>query len=466
MSHLVPADSPSPASPVAGSWNIFCSVIDNFGDMGVCWRLARQLVHEYGFEVTLWIDDLSAFARFLRATRWSADRVSADRWSADSVKQQFGVRVRHWNSPWQESAHTNAEIANSAVVIEAFACELPVPVIAGMARQARPPLWINLEYLSAESWVAGCHLLQSMHSVTVEDANQPDAAPAIVTLRKVFFFPGFEQGTGGLLRERDVLSRHASWQLDERAARLQLMSDLNLPRSCDVSALWVSVFTYESPVFASWLSALGEEEPPTLCLVPEGRALQSITDVLRLDELPKSGEFVKYGALTIMVLPFLSQDDYDRLLSLCDLNLVRGEDSFVRAQWAAKPLIWHIYPQQDDVHLEKLDAFLALYFDEDLRAYGEKDRADLGAWRQFFRFWNLGEDCRELWHHLRPQLPGLRQHAGKWRQKLVQLPDLAENLVQFYDTAHCLGKRRSAPSSEVQAAVRNVNIGPSPSNSE
>ncbi len=456
MSHPVPAENTAPASHVAESWSIFCSVIDNFGDMGVCWRLARQLVHEYGFEVTLWIDDLNAFARFLRVAEWTAE----------SVRQEFGVCVRHWNSPWLESTHTNSEIASSAVVIEAFACELPVPVIAAMARQARPPLWINLEYLSAESWVVGCHLLQSMHSVTVEDTHQPGAAPAIVTLRKVFFFPGFEPGTGGLLREKDILSRHASWQLDERAARLQFMADLRLPGTGGEIALWISVFTYESPAFASWLSALGEAEQPALCLVPEGRALHSITAFLRLDELPKSGEFVTYGALTIMVLPFLSQDDYDRLLSLCDLNLVRGEDSFVRAQWAGKPLIWHIYPQQDDIHLEKLDAFLALYFEEDAEGCGEEGRADLGAWRRFFRFWNLGEDCRELWHHLRPQLPGLRQHAGKWRQKLVQLPDLAENLVQFYDTAHCLGKRRSAPSSEVQAAVRNVNIGQSPSNSE
>ena len=26
------------------TWDIFCSVVDNFGDIGVTWRLARQLV--------------------------------------------------------------------------------------------------------------------------------------------------------------------------------------------------------------------------------------------------------------------------------------------------------------------------------------------------------------------------------------------------------------------------------------
>lgn len=464
VSHLVPADTTQPSPSVAESWSIFCSVIDNFGDMGVCWRLARQLAHEHGVDVTLWIDDLDAFARFMRRNVWVAEDVQAE--DVQGVQQEFGVCVRRWCSPWQESEQTNAAIAHSAVVIEAFACELPVPVITAMARQAQPPAWINLEYLSAEPWVAGCHRLQSMHSVPVEDVHQESSVSAIVTLNKTFFFPGFEEGTGGLLREKDLLGKHAAWQRDESATRLQLMAALGLPRICGAITLWISVFTYESPAFASWLTALGEGGQPALCLVPEGRALNSITAFLNLDEPPVVGEPVQHGALTIAVTPFLSQDDYDCLLSLCDLNLVRGEDSFVRAQWAGKPLIWHIYPQQDDVHMEKLDAFLALYFADDADECSENGRADLDAWRQFCRFWNLGEDCRELWHHLRPQLPGLRQHAGEWRQKLVQLPDLAENLVQFYDTAHCLGKRRSAPSSEYQATVCNINIGPSPSNSE
>lgn len=40
------------------------------------------------------------------------------------------------------------------------------------------------------------------------------------------------------------------------------------------------------------------------------------------------------------------------------MNLVRGEDSLVRALWAGKPLVWHIYPQDDDAHVAKLSAFL------------------------------------------------------------------------------------------------------------
>ncbi len=425
-------------------------MIDNFGDMGVCWRLARQLTQEYGFTVTLWIDDLHAFSRFL-----------GKEWVAAEVQREFGVCVRHWRLPWKESAFVDATIAESSVVIEAFACELPASVITAMARQARPPLWINLEYLSAESWVAGCHQLQSLVSVQV-DRPEGDDAPALVTLSKTFFFPGFTTGTGGLLREQELLSNHAAWQRDEQASRRQLLAQLGLPDSCADIGLWISVFTYESAAFASWLRALSEAAQPTFCLVPEGRALTSITAFLGRSEAPAVGDLVCLGALTLLVIPFLSQDNYDLLLSVCDLNLVRGEDSFVRAQWAGKPLIWHIYPQQNDVHMEKLDAFLALY--EDAVEAGKP--AEVDTLRQFCRVWNLGEDCRELWHHLRPQLPGLREQAGKWRHHLVQLPDLAENLVQFYRAGFGSSGDRSATSPDIAATDPNFNVGPGPSNFE
>ena len=47
----------------AQRWDIFCKVVDNYGDAGVCWRLARQLVAEHGLAVTLWIDALASLAR-------------------------------------------------------------------------------------------------------------------------------------------------------------------------------------------------------------------------------------------------------------------------------------------------------------------------------------------------------------------------------------------------------------------
>ena len=73
------------------------------------------------------------------------------------------------------------------------------------------------------------------------------------------------------------------------------------------------------------------------------------------------GDRARRGLLEVRFVPFVPQAAYDDLLWACDVNFVRGEDSFVRAQWAGRPFVWHIYPQADDAHRIKLDAFLALY---------------------------------------------------------------------------------------------------------
>lgn len=418
------------SSPLtAQTWTIFCSVIDNHGDMGVCWRLARQLANEHGVEVVLWIDDLQAFKDFLGVSQMG-ERVA-------------GVRVGHWISPWPSLPATDFGIAGSTVIIEAFACELPESVVDAMAQQEVPPLWINLEYLSAESWVADCHGLRSMHSVTGSTGQSGQI------LSKFFFFPGFVPGTGGLLRERGLLGQHDRWQHGEQGCRRQLLADVGVTMAESAAeALWISVFTYESVALASWFTALAEGADPVLCLVPQGRVLASVAEYFDRDTPLTPGNVIQIGALSIAVIPFLSQDDYDRLLSLCDLNLVRGEDSFVRAQWAGRPFVWHIYPQEEGVHMVKLRAFLELYCREGVSSSARQSWAepaptgsavwqDMQALQRFWEFWNLGEDCRELWHHLRPQLPGLRERARNWQQELAQLPDLAANLVNYHRQQQC-----------------------------
>ena len=48
------------------AWDIFCTVIDNYGDIGICWRLARQLRVDDGQRVRLWVDDLTSFVETVR----------------------------------------------------------------------------------------------------------------------------------------------------------------------------------------------------------------------------------------------------------------------------------------------------------------------------------------------------------------------------------------------------------------
>ena len=394
--------------------SIFCAIVDNFGDIGVCWRLARQLVAEHDVNVTLWVDDARLVARFLQRAQ------------AELCEERIeGVQIGIWSSSWEPSATESDAIISSNLLIEAFACALPETLLSALGAAARVPIWINLEYLSAESWVEDHHLLASLVSLPGR------ADPA----QKTFFFPGFTARTGGLLRESDLLVRHTLWQREEQIERQRLLTELvpALNGSLTNDLVLVSLFTYESESLGGCLAAMAQDHVPTLCLVPEGRSLSSVQRFLELPDALRVGEAAVRGALSIAVIPFLSQDDYDRLLSLCDFNFVRGEDSFVRAQWAARPLLWHIYPQQEQAHLQKLDAFLDIQGEESQRENAPQAASSM-ALRQFVRLWNLGEDCQELWHHLRPQLPELREQAGKWQQHLAEMPDLAANLMRFCHT--------------------------------
>lgn len=399
--------------------------IDNYGDIGVCWRLARQLSQEYGITVELWVDDWAALSRFLGSPTLAESEGYTE----------HGVLFRHWRTPEGPSADSAERIAASAVIIEAFACSLPHSLITAMANSATPPLWLNLEYLSAEGWVRDCHALPSPQSVF-------NAKGSAVTLNKYFFFPGFVEGTGGLLRETDLLARHVTLQSALPLTRSAFLAPYALPTELleDPHCLVLSLFCYEGLPLLSLLAALSEADERSLCLVPEGRSLHSVQAFFELDEPPVAGTVLRLGSLTLVVLPFSSQDDYDRLLSLCDFNIVRGEDSFVRAQFAAKPMLWHLYPQLGDAHLPKMEAFLSLYSEQ-----SEAEAALHGLWRG----WNQGEDCRNLWHHLRPQLPALHRQARNWQQKLAQRPDLAANLLQFYrERCEKIGTESACLSSE------------------
>ena len=365
------------------TWDIFCCVVDNYGDIGVTWRLARQLVAEHGLAVRLWVDDLSAFVRLCP---------EADQLLPSQVCE--GVEVCHWQAEWPV-----VEVAD--VVIGAFACQLPPSYVEAMVARPTPALWLNLDYLSAEDWVEGCHGLPS---------------PQANGLRKVFFFPGFTERTGGLLREAGLLARREAFD------RQAFLNGLHIAPQPD--ARLISLFAYENPGLGSWFDALAEEARPTHVLVPEGRVLSDVKSWLVVDNLTV-GDIHRRGALTVQILPFVSQDDYDRLLWSCDFNAVRGEDSFVRAQWAGQPLLWHIYVQEEYAHWEKLEAFLDRYT-RGLSAAGAAALVEL------WRAWNMDRDMGQAWKQLLPHWDELAAHARHWCAQQAARPDLATALVQFY----------------------------------
>jgi uncharacterized repeat protein (TIGR03837 family) len=380
MQHHVPA----PAH--VRTWDIFCQVVDNFGDIGVCWRLACNLAQR-GQQVRLWVDDASALA-----------------WMAPQGCQ--GVQVRTW-----DAAHPRmGQDLPADVVIESFGCAISHDWMASSQNAGRRSRWINLEYLSAEPYAQRSHGLPS-----------PVLQGSAAGWTKWFFYPGFTLGTGGLLRELD----------------LPLPGDIRPPEPELVQR--ISLFCYEPAALPQLLEQLAPGPMATQLLVTAGRASvwadqcasqrwpeiaaqdapQPVNDRFTHQNTPQS-KYLLLKQLSIseqlqlIYLPSLTQPDYDQLLRSSQMNFVRGEDSLVRALWAGQPLVWHIYPQADGAHAAKLDAFLDwLQAPSDLRLF------------------------HHVWNGLSPQslpalnLPAWRDTVLAARLRLLVQPSLADQLIKF-----------------------------------
>jgi len=382
------------------SCDIFCSVVDNYGDIGVCWRLARQMANEHGLQVRLWVDDLRSFGKLCP---------ELDVELAEQICR--GVEIHHWGSVF-------AAIEPADLVIGAFACEIPKSHVEAMALRQPKSVWMNLEYLSAEEWVEGCHQLPSPHPT--------------LPLSKYFFFPGFTAKTGGLLLERDLLERRDAFQSDASAkvsptpalprGEREFWQRLGVPQRVE-GELRVSLFGYENEAMEALLSAWEQGSHLVTCLLPEGRTLLQVAAFFGASSA-KAGDVWQRGNLRVHVLPFVEQEQYDLLLWACDINFVRGEDSCVRAQWAGRPFIWHIYPQHDGVHLEKLEALRRLY------SAGLPEETALAVQKMWLS-WNGGQGVATAWRDFAAQRMVLAKHGVGWAQQLSK-NSLALNLLDFF----------------------------------
>ena len=385
--------------PQAERWDIFCRVVDNYGDVGVSWRLARQVAREHGKRVRLWLDDLTVLAKL---------RPEVDAGRDMNLLEE--VEVRRLDSPAGEVAD---------VVVETFGCDPPEPYVLDMARRDPKPRWINLEYLSAEDWVEGSHAL-------------PSPNPRL-PLVKHFFFPGFTPRTGGLLREHSLLGRRDEFQADEGTQEAFWRSVAG--RTPPETALKVGLFMYAGAPVEGLVRACLRMPGPVWLVAAHGTptgAFRSLLEEANAERAPGG----RRRQTELVEIPFLAQDRYDQLLWACDVNFVRGEDSFVRAQWAGRPFAWNIYPTDDGAHWVKMAAFLARYTEG-------LDRAQAGAMTALWEAWNRrGDDpddgqmrpgLAEAWAGFTSRLPAFQAHARAWSDRLASRRDLAAELVDFAD---------------------------------
>jgi uncharacterized repeat protein (TIGR03837 family) len=313
----------------------------------------------------------------------------------DAVKTgaALGVEVL----PWTSFDDLGACDLVGDVVIEAFTCKIPEAYLDAMrlkvSEGSSKPLWINLEYLTAEPWADEMHLMPS---------------PQNNDLNKYFYFPGFTEKTGGVtLGDWDEVTAQAVpaslvpfW--NERLNEGHLDESHSGMRR-------ISIFNYSHAPLEKWLRGLadvaqsnGELIDVYVC------ANQNISDQLI--------QSLKDSPLRFIQLPFIPQEDYDWLLSRCDFNFVRGEDSFVRAQWAGKPFIWDIYPQSDRAHEVKLDAFLDLYFEGASSSLIKQGKTAM-KWAEPHEWWGLMQEWTV--------------HSAKWSDKLRALGQLEVKILDF-----------------------------------
>jgi len=312
------------------------------------------------------------------------------------------VDVRRWREPFPA-----AEPAD--VVVEMFQCAPPQSYVIAMAARRKAPCWINLDYLSAEAWVAGCHRLPSPH-------------PRL-PLTKYFYFPGFEPATGGLLRECRLDERRSSFVSDRNGLRaFWAARGLDTPIDPEIR---VSLFCYPQAPVAELFDVWARGSQPITALMPEGPAAERVHSAFSGDA--KASGWIERGPARLRIIPFTDQDDYDRLLWACDVNFVRGEDSFVRAQWARRPFVWNIYPQPENAHWIKLHAFVERFAEN-------ADAPVQQALRHFWRGWNGIVNPNELaraWETFAARRSGIALHGAQWAETLARGPELAAGLVEF-----------------------------------
>lgn len=369
---------------------LFCTVIDNFGDIGVSWRLAQSLQNNLNAEVWLWIDNTAALSTLVPEIH--------------TLPAQYqNIHIRAWQEgKWADLNHAPAP----QVVIETFACTLPDSVLSVIQHQHAT--WINWEYLSAEDWAIRTHAMPSLQSSGVA---------------KYFWQMGFSPDSGGLLRESDYLTQYQSFTLEQQQ-KWRSLHQLPPKPSHRIEWLW---FGYASPIWSKWLHTLQSLDIPLSIYLSGGQILQSLkNDGFLPPYFGENGE--KHwisGSLELHILPFLPQSEFDRLLWSVDAHIIRGEDSFVRSQYTGKPFFWHIYQQEEQAHIIKLDAFWQKFWTPSSSLY----QAHHALSYELNHAHILSENARQqAWHSLLSQFEPWQHASQNWQNQLFNQTDAVSRL--------------------------------------
>lgn len=362
---------------------ILCKVVDNYGDIGFVYRLARNITELYpDTELRLVVSDLPSFAAMAPFVKEGLARQSARGW-----------QIFDWNKEDVCTKEFSRRIPD--VILQCFQCQRPewLDRILFDPEQKKIVRIVNLEYLTAESWADDFHLLKS--------------GTRSILVKKVNFMPGFTKKTGGLVMDSSFLSSlqnkeaalktiqddlmakagtgagissvvSANGQKEAEADSIQALRDANT--FCVTIFAYKRNFTHVVGALKSFMEERQKENPlfRIHAFVAAGLACSPFEEAWKEEGCP----------FAITKLPYLSQEAWDALLCSSDFNFVRGEDSFARACLCGKPFVWHAYPQDEELHLVKAGAVL-----ERMESFFE-DKEIFAFLKEYFLLYNTRYDTR------------------------------------------------------------------------
>ncbi len=236
------------------------------------------------------------------------------------------------------------------MIFEAFGCEIPDFIMKKAYYQSK--ILINLEYLSAEEWVEGYHLKESL----LPEGN----------LKKYFYMPGFTEKTGGVIINSNTIINSIKSKEDRVLIINNLLSSFAPKLIYNNNTILGSIFTYLRN-FKTLVESAVNINKEFIFFIFGSKSNDGMMQTLKdMDYKTIDVNRILYKNIHIIFIPFLSQQQYDSLLYCTDFNIVRGEDSLVRAILAEKPFIWNAYLQDNKYQKVKVDAFCRMiqkYFD-------------------------------------------------------------------------------------------------------
>lgn len=379
--------------------DIFCEIIDNYGDIGVVYRTAKELQKIFPkSKIRVFLNRLDEFKKI------NSQVLDLPSQNIDGIEYITFDYLR-------DNAN---ELLTAQVIIEAFGCQIPEEYME--IAYDNSELLINLEYLSAEDWIEDFHLQSSPLGKG--------------KLKKVFFMPGFTEKSGGVIADSNYLERIQRILENKDFYEKKYLSDIEDRENKIVGTL----FSYEKN-FTPLLEDLKKLDKDVVILAMGEKTQDSLRKILKNFSIEDFRNSLKYGKIEIRFLNFLNQEEYEELINIVDFNFVRGEDSFIRAVLTGKPYMWHIYCQEEYAHMDKIEGFLDKYrrvienfSDEDFLLNMEKFFKDYN-----FRKENSLELGKESYLYFFENLAKIEKYNTIFRDFLIQKCNLINKLKDFIE---------------------------------